>query len=157
MSLCHDDYYDVIRKTQLVSTDIYFFYKKSLFLGKRTNEPAKGWLFTPGCRAYKNETLSQTCTRLAKEELGLTILPSKCMFIGVYDHLYSNNFRDEKFGTHYVNIAYTYELSDEEKKQIKIDKQHSSVEWVPISKVLSDPRIHNLVKKTFVHIDNKFV
>ena len=147
--LNHDTYYKIIEHTQLVSTDIFFIHKNRLLLGKRVNEPAKGWLFTPGCRAYKNETLDETCIRLAKEEIGITILAKDCKFLGVYDHIYTNNFKDNKFGTHYVNMAYMYMLSDEQKNNIKSDNQHDSLHWIHISKINSHKNIHKLVKKTF--------
>ena len=150
--LDHKTYYEVIKHTQLVSTDIYFFHNSKLFLGKRVNEPAKGWLFTPGCRVYKNETLDETCVRLGKEELGINISAKDCTFLGVYDHIYANNFKDNKFGTHYVNIAYMYMLSDEQKDNIKTDDQHTHVEWVHVSNINSHNQIHDLVKKTFSDI-----
>lgn len=146
-----DTYYGVIRHTQLVSTDIFFIHKSHVLLGKRVNQPAKGWLFTPGCRAYKNERLDETCVRLAKEELGIRIGAEDCAFVGVYDHVYPNNFRDRKFGTHYVNVAYVCTLSDAH-KELKADDQHAFFEWVHVSRVASHDGVHPLVKRTFCDV-----
>lgn len=149
MSLDQESYYNVIEKTQLVSTDIYFVLKDRLLVGKRKNPPAKNWLFTPGCRAFKNETLESTCIRVASEELGISIKFSECKQIGVFDHIYPDNFRDSKFGTHYVNIAYVYQMNSIEKTNIRLDTQHSFFRWIPLDEVLNHKGIHPNVKDSF--------
>ena len=50
-------------------------------------------------------------------------------FGGVYEHLYSTNtFGAEGFGTHYCVLAYLLRLN--ERPAIKIDSQHTKVEWL---------------------------
>jgi len=50
-------------------------------------------------------------------------------FGGVYEHLYSTNtFGDVGFGTHYCVLAYI--LSFDERPIIRIDSQHTKVEWL---------------------------
>ena len=149
MSLDHESYYDVIQKTQLVSADIYFVLHNRLLVGKRNNSPAKNLLFTPGCRAFKNETLKSTCIRVALEELCIQIDYSRCSQIGVFDHIYPDNFRDSKFGTHYVNIAYAYPMRSIEKTNIRFDAQHSFFSWIPCDEVLAHKSIHPYVKQSF--------
>ena len=149
MSLSPDEYYRVIAKTQLVSSDLYCVYEDKLLLGKRLNSPAKNWLFTPGSRAFKNELLEQTCIRVAKEELGVDIKFSDCKMIGVFDHQYTDNFRDSKFGTHYVNVAYVCEFSPKQRESVRRDDQHSYFEWIPTKDVLHHRNIHPIVKHSF--------
>jgi colanic acid biosynthesis protein WcaH len=152
--LSHKDFYDVIKQTPLTSVDIYFLYKNELLLGLRNNEPAKNYWFTPGCKGYKNETQYNLIERVSKTECGLSINPEKCKLINVYDHLYDNNFKDNKFGTHYLNIAYIYEVNAKERLTLNCnqDNQHSRYVWTDINDAYNHDMVHNNVKKTIKDI-----
>jgi len=146
--LSHKDYYQVIEKTPLTSVDIYFVYKKSIWLGWRANNPGKDHWFTPGCRGYKNEPIKELIKRVAYTECGLTIDPDDCNLIDVYDHIYENNFKDDTFGTHYVNAAYFYKVSDGQVLRMRCDQQHSYFTWMECEEALADEKVHPFVKKT---------
>lgn len=145
-----NDYYNVIKQTTLSSVDLFIIKDNKLLVCKRENNPAKGYLFTPGCRTYKNEKLKECAHRVALTELNLEISVDKLMLIGVYDHIYENNFMDNTFGTHYVNTAYLYNLDSE--IDIKLDSQHEEYEWVDLNNVMEHENIHELVKITFKDI-----
>ena len=147
--LSPDEYYNIINITTLSSVDLFIIKDNKLLVCKRENNPAKGYLFTPGCRTYKNELLEDCAYRVALSELNLEIDRNKLILIGVYDHIYENNFRDDKFGTHYVNTAYLYNLDSN--IDIKLDSQHDYYEWV--ENVIEHENIHNLVKITYKDIN----
>ena len=141
-----DKYYDIIKHTSLTSIDIYFVKDNKFIIGKRNNNPAKGFLFTPGCRTYKNETQTEGLVRVAKTELGIDINPDNCKMIGVYDHMYNNNFLNNLTSTHYVDVAYVYNISDEEIKNINVDDQHEKLFMVVIDEALNkNSEIHNKI------------
>ena len=144
----HDEYYDIIKKTTLTSIDIYFIKNNKVLVGKRNNNPAKNFLFTPGCRTFKCEKQMEGLKRVAKKELGLSINPKKCKLIGIYDHIYQNNFRDDKTKTHYVDVAYSYEINNDELNNITLDDQHDNYIMVDINKALENNLIHDYVKIT---------
>ena len=150
--LSQDQYFDVLRVTPLTSIDLFLFHNNKLWLGKRTNEPAKGTFFTPGCKGHKYESQEQLAKRVAESELGITINFNKCKLIGVYDHTYYNNFRDASVGTHYVNCAYIYKLSDNDISSITLDHQHIEYIWLSIEDAISQPDVHNHVKITLYDI-----
>tara|TARA_B100001057_G_C22230876_1_gene711982 strand:- start:126 stop:428 length:303 start_codon:yes stop_codon:yes gene_type:complete len=93
-----------------------------MLIGYRNNNPARNYWFVPGCRTGKNETLSRGAQRVANSELGINIDTSKLKLLGVYDHIYDNNFQNNDFGTHYVVSAYMIILN--EKPIINGDTQH---------------------------------
>jgi|SaaInlStandDraft_7_1057024.scaffolds.fasta_scaffold26928_2 colanic acid biosynthesis protein WcaH len=147
--LSTNDYYNIIKETTLSSVDLFIIKDNKLLVCERENDPAKGYLFTPGCRTYKNETLKECGYRVAKSELNLDIDIDKLILIGVYDHIYENNFIDSTFGTHYVNTAYLYILNSDN-TNILLDHQHSNFKWV--NDVLNHDNIHSLVKTTYKDI-----
>ena len=141
-----EKYYQIIEMTTLTSVDLGIINNNKILLGLRNNEPAKGYLFTPGCRTFKYEKLDNAIKRVAKKELNLDIEPSRAKHIGVYDHIYSNNFKDNKFGTHYVNVAYRLDLLASELDLIKPDEQHEVFQWYKLENALEDEKVHSYVK-----------
>lgn len=157
-----EKYYQIIKDTTLTSIDIYFMKDNKILVGKRNNNPAKDFLFTPGCRTFKGETQTEGLKRVAKKELGLNIDPSKCKLIGVYDHIYQNNFRDELTKTHYVDVAYLYKISDEELNNISLDNQHENFRLVDINETLNNNSelnnlVHDYVKLALIDIKKLFL
>ena len=59
----------------------------AILLGKRTNEPAKGYWFTPGGRQYKGRTTREMVHILAEKELGVDM--EIVEQLGNYDHFYN--------------------------------------------------------------------
>lgn len=152
----HDKYYEIIRDTTLTSIDIYFVKDQQVLVGKRNNNPAKGYLFTPGCRTFKGEIQTDGLKRVAKKELGLNINPLDCKLIGVYDHIYQNNFRDDLTTTHYVDVAYLYKISEKELNSITLDDQHDNFSMIDIDKALENTLVHDYVKLALVDIKKLF-
>jgi colanic acid biosynthesis protein WcaH len=150
--LSKNKYLEVIKETTLTSVDLILINNNKIFLGWRNNQPAKNTWFTPGVRTYKNETQQKALERLAVTELNIKIDTNKCKLMGVYDHIYHNNFRNEDFGTHYVVTAYIYKLNDSDKNQIKTDSQHDKTKWIELSKLLDDDKVHQYVKNYYPQI-----
>lgn len=168
--LSPDKYYNVIKETSLISVDILCIYGNKVLLGKRNNEPAKGYLFNPGSRVYKYETQSEAIERVCKNEIGINVNNKKVIFLGNYDHIYNNNFIDDAFGTHYLTHAYIVFLDDDSQDQdqdqtqdqeIKItetitpDNQHQYLRWYNIDESLLNDEVHPYVKWFLKDIKNK--
>src|ERR1043166_3321169 len=98
----------ILRLTPLVAIDLIVHSPEGrILVGRRTNEPAKNFLFVPGSRISKNETRASAFRRITREELGVELRIEEARFLGVYDHIYSaNRFEKDGFGTHYVTLAY---------------------------------------------------
>lgn len=144
--LSQKEYYKVIEKTTLVSVDLLCIYEKKVLLGKRNNEPAKGYLFNPGSRVYKYETQNDAIVRVGKNELGIDLSNKNVILLGSYDHIYNNNFIDNSFGTHYLTNAYVVYLEKEDVEQIQPDSQHEILEWYDINESLVNNLVHPYVK-----------
>lgn len=61
----------VVKNTLLVSIDLCIVCDGKILLGKRKNDPLKGFFLTPGGRVLKNEAHIDCLKRVAKSELGL--------------------------------------------------------------------------------------
>ena len=75
----------------------------------------------------------------------------KIKFIGIHEHNYHNNFKDNKTRTHYVVISYLIRINEKKIKHIQHNKnpylnQHSDLKWFKIKKILKSQKFHKNVK-----------
>tara|TARA_B100001093_G_C26072068_1_gene694958 strand:+ start:48 stop:524 length:477 start_codon:yes stop_codon:yes gene_type:complete len=143
-------YLDVIKATTLTAVDLIIVYNNSILMGYRKNNPAKDYWFVPGSRTRKNEKIMDGLQRMVKSELNLEINLDKVKLLGVYDHIYDNNYNDDTFGTHYVVSAFIYILN--EKPKIKIDDQHEEIKWFPINQIKGNKYIHQYTKNYLINV-----
>lgn len=134
------EFSEVVRMAPLISIDLIVVDSlNSVLLGKRKNKPAKNYLFVPGGRVYKGESILKAYTRVLHDEIGVerTI---KGKFMGVYQHFYDDSFVSDSVGTHYVVLAYKILIDRCEVSPSLV--QHEKYEWVSGKDVLGDERIH---------------
>ena len=135
--------YEVIKVTPIASVDILYTHKNRVLLGKRNNSPAKGFLFNPGSKIQKLETITDAIQRVTKTEVGLDIDDNdRYTFIKATQHIYRDNFQDDAHGTHYISLSYKIELTDEELTFIKPDTQHDLLEWYKIDDAKTNTDVH---------------
>lgn len=141
---------EVVRNTPLVSIDLIVKNPNGRVLtGLRVNEPAKGTYFVPGGVVRKNERIRDAFKRIMLAELGMTCEIEQARFFGVFEHLYSTNrFGDPSYGTHYVVLAYEILLA--EHPSLKHDDQHSAIQWMKPTDILSSPDVHPNTKTYFM-------
>ena len=143
------DYIDVIKQTQIISTDFLIFNAEGqVLLGKRLNEPAKGTWFVPGGRVHKHELIDTAVKRITKQELGKEL--EKTSDLGVYHHIYPNNFANNDHGTHYVVFAVNILLEEKDYDlNLVPDDQHSTLKWWDVNDILTHDDIHIYTKNYF--------
>ena len=149
--LSNNDFKKIISLTPLVAIDILIKYNNKILLGKRINDPAKGYYFIPGGRILKNESLEKACIRLTNKELGFEIPFNKFNFYMNTEHFYDNNFYNSEYSTHYICLCYKYELTKEEFTKININDQHEEIKWLTIDEILVNKNIHENTKKYFIN------
>ena len=134
----------IIDSAPLISIDILLKKDGKVLLGKRVNKPAQGYFFSMGGRVNKNEAIANAMARIAKNELNIELkyIPK---FIGVFEHFYNDSIYDN-VSTHYVNLAYEYEV--EEIPNLPT-KQHSEYRWFTIDELLQSVQVHKYVKDYF--------
>ena len=134
----------VVDSTPLISIDILIKKGNKILLGKRINKPAQGYFFSIGGRINKNETIDNAMARVALNELNID-LKSTPEFMGVFEHFYDDSLY-ENVSTHYVNIAYEYEM--EETPDLPTE-QHSEYKWFNINELLESKQVHKYTKDYF--------
>jgi len=143
------DFDNIVRLTPLVAIDLIVRSPDGrILVGRRTNEPAKGWFFTLGGRITKNETLAAAFRRVSLAELGVTRNIEDARFVGIYEHFYSTNRQERAgFGTHYVVLAYeiTYPVQE---LALPAD-QHGEFAWLSQQELLLSAEVHAYVKAYF--------
>ena len=66
------------------------------------------------------ETIHEAIARITKKEVGLSISDiDRFHYLTTTQHIYSNNFIDDTFETHYVTTSFTIELTDKEATDAK--------------------------------------
>jgi colanic acid biosynthesis protein WcaH len=135
----------LVKNGPLIAMDILILDKTNkILLGYRTNNPAINSWFVPGGCIRKNESFKIAHERITLAELGVKCNISKSKFLGVYEHFYSNNFNDNKFGTHYVVHAYKIKLNISLNDLPK--EQHKKYKWFTKEEVLINKNVHKNTK-----------
>jgi colanic acid biosynthesis protein WcaH len=147
--LSQDDYYKVCEKSNITSIDIIVSYEGKYLVGKRINNPAKGFFFVPGGVIGKDETISQAMKRLSKRELSVELNIEDFNFLVISQHWYDCNCIDDKFGTHYISLSYEKELTYDEFIKINLDDQHSESKFMTKEEIFSRSDVHNNTKGFF--------
>ena len=127
----------VVDSAPLISIDILIKKDNKVLLGRRVNKPAQGYFFSIGGRINKNESIDNAMARVALNELNIE-LKSAPKFIGVFEHFYDDSMY-ENVSTHYVNIAYEYEM--EETPDLPTE-QHSEYQWFTIDELLESKQVN---------------
>jgi ADP-ribose pyrophosphatase YjhB (NUDIX family) len=149
MSFIPKEIYTTILEYMPIPTVDILFLKSNwdILLAKRNNEPLKWVYYIPWGRVEKWEKSLDAAKRKAKEELGIDIDILKLIFLGIYDDIFDNS-AFPGISTHCIPVTYSYQLSDEELREIHIgDAQHSDYRFFP---QWSD-ELHPMVK---LRIDN---
>jgi len=134
----------IVDSAPLISIDILLKKDNKFLLGRRVNKPAQGYFFSIGGRINKNETIDNAMARVALNELNIDI-KSTPEFIGVFEHFYEDSLY-ENVSTHYVNIAYEYEV--EEIPDLPTE-QHSEYQWFAVDELLNSDQVHKYTKDYF--------
>lgn len=140
---------EAIRLTPLVSIDLIVRDPQGRVLaGLRSNRPAQNCWFVPGGRICKDERLAEAFQRITRAELGAAKDFSHARFLGVYEHLYEDNFAEVPgLSTHYVVLAYELRL-DSLLLELP-QEQHEEFRWFTVDELLSAPDVHENTKAYF--------
>jgi colanic acid biosynthesis protein WcaH len=135
------EFTQVVRLTPLVSIDLVVRNAAGeMLVGWRRNRPARDTWFVPGGRIGKDERIAAAFTRLAQDELNAALRIEDARFLGVFEHLYGDNFAGEPgFGTHYVVLAYAVQAAAD---LALPEAQHSRYRWISDAALLADPAVH---------------
>ena len=149
MKLDREDFAQIVKNTPLISIDLVVRNEEGeVLLGLRNNEPARVSWFVPGGRILKNERIAQAFGRIGRDELGTELEISDSKFLGVFEHLYHENFHQETgFGTHFVVLA--YEIINSGRFEDLPNDQHHRFRWMKIGDLLSDEAVHDYTKGYF--------
>ena len=149
MLLPPDVLLEVIKYTPLISIDLIVRDdQERVLVGMRTNRPAQNYWFVPGGRICKDERISQAFQRISKNELGITMNVENARFLGVFEHLYNDNFAGQPgFGTHYIVLG--YEVWLKEPLPPMPDDQHEEFRWFTPAELLASETVHPNTKAYF--------
>ncbi len=144
-----EKFLELVATAPLVSIDLIVRNEDDrVLLGKRTNRPAKGFWFVPGGSIRKNERIAAAFERISKTELGYQLKLKQASFVGVFEHLYDDNFLGAAdVGTHYVVLAYECRLDPT--ASFKLDGQHSEAKWWGVDELLESASVHDNTKAYF--------
>lgn len=117
-----DDWATIVANVPIVSVDLLVRYDGGLLLGKRTNEPAKGYWFMPGGRVQKGETRFEAVYRIGKEELEVDVEIVEAL--GAFEHFYESSDVSGMNTKHYLANGYVVDVVGGE---LQPDEQHAEL------------------------------
>ena len=123
-----NDWETIVASVPIVSVDLVISHDGGVLLGRRTNEPAKGYWFVPGGRVYKGETRREAAHRVAREELGVEVEIVESL--GPFEHRYDTADVPGVDSKHYLANGYVVEIVDGEAvvdSGLESDDQHEAV------------------------------
>ncbi len=137
----------IVKHTPLVAIDLIVRNKEGkILLGLRKNRPARGYYFVPGGRIFKNETLDEAFRNISRNELGIELDRKDAKFLGVFEHIYNDNFFGNEFGTHYIVLAHLIDIDFELELP---EEQHSDYIWLTPEEILENEKVHQYTKNYF--------
>jgi colanic acid biosynthesis protein WcaH len=142
---------EVVANAPLVAIDLLVEdADRRILLGWRKNPPARDSWFVPGGRVRKDETLSAAFSRISEEELGQTFRLDQCVFVGVYQHFYPENFLGEHgASTHYLALAHRLWTGD---LALRLPQnQHTQYRWDSPDSIAQDPMVHAYSRAYFLN------
>ena len=147
--LAPEDFDNVVRLTPLVAIDLIVRSADGrVLVGRRIFEPARGSLFVPGGRITKNESIGAAFRRISAAELGVEKKLEEARFMGVYEHFYHTNNREQAgFGTHYVTLA--YEVTSPVRDATLPKDQHGEYAWLTEAELVKRADVHENTKAYF--------
>ena len=137
-----------VDSTPIFGIDMIIFSQKcGVLMGRRINDPAKGKLFVPGGRIYKNECIVDAFNRILLSETGLTFSFDKTTSMGLYEHFYNvTSWSASESSTHYIIEARLIEVEPKDiNSKINLSEQHSNFEWISLEDIHSNS-IHSYSK-----------
>jgi colanic acid biosynthesis protein WcaH len=133
---------EIVQHTPLIAIDLCIVDSvQQILLGYRNNRPARDSWFVPGGRIRKGEALVEAFSRIAQQELGMSLTFDQGIFLGSYEHFYPDNFFDDSFGTHYVVLAYAVYLNNIRLEGLPAE-QHNNYRLATLAEFESDQTIH---------------
>ncbi len=150
MKLALPQFRRVVRDTVLVALDLLVINGGGeVLVGKRRNPPAEGYLFVPGGRILKGESLADALNRISTAEIGVALKKQDAILHGIYDHIYPDNaFREVGLNTHYIVIACLFRVGDFVPRVH--DNQHEEMQMLQIGELLNHPDVHPYTRNYFV-------
>jgi len=140
----------LVENAPLVAIDLLIERGGKFLVGARKNRPAKGFLFVPGGRIHKGESITRALERISAQEIGIKLAIDRAEALGVTEHLYDESMFDEKTPTHYVVLPYKVAISEEE--TIRCDNQHSEMKWLSSQEILGNPNTHPNTRRYFCSV-----
>ena len=105
-----DEWRTIVANVPIVSVDLVIRRDGGVVLGRRTNEPAKGYWFVPGGRVLKGETRREAVHRVAEEELALEVEIVESL--GAFEHQYESSDIAGVDSKHYLANGYVVDVVD---------------------------------------------
>ena len=149
MQLGEEEFLRIVEATPLVSIDLIVRNEAGeVLLGKRVNRPAQGFWFVPGGRIRKNERVRDAFERISEFELGIRLKMDAARLLGVYDHIYEDNFFGKPgVNTHYVVLGFACELASGQ--SVTPDPQHEALDWWKVDVLRDSKEVHPNTKAYF--------
>ena len=142
MKFLDEELFNTVRKSlPICCVDLLFIDSEDrILLMRRSNYPAKGLLWYPGGRIFKDEHIDQTILRKSVEET--SIVPDSHALVDIQETIF-DSCESHPYSIHTINLCFLINWSKNADNAVINDNQHSDLSWLPISEVINSHHIHN--------------
>ena len=151
--LSNEDFANRVRLGTLPSIDLIISDREGqILVGERLNRPARGYLFVVGGSVQKNEDFyGEALPRISQGETGIKLCRKDVQPMGLYRHIYDDNFSGTEFGTDYFacGLKVIMPLSSAFVRETGERKQHGGFMWLDVPSLMNHNRVHENTKAYF--------
>lgn len=113
-------FHEILKWSVIPTFDLVIQYgDKGVFIVKRSIAPYKDQWALPGLRMLKPESINDTLKRIAKNEIGLDVVPNKKFFLGQFVGKFKTENNRQDLSTGYL-------IEVDSKQKYKINPEHFS-------------------------------
>ncbi|MBX4210681.1 NUDIX domain-containing protein [Candidatus Parcubacteria bacterium] len=150
-------YPTVQETTSIYCIDVFVLRRRpemQVLLGRRVNRPAKGFMWPPGGRKFRNELWGEAAARHLKKDTGLEIAPDRFRYLDHVLLLFDDRQQEPiEVGTDTPVTQMGLELTEDEGHLLDTPGELDKLEWCSIRDILDTAsKFDRCVQRAVTHL-----
>ena len=142
-----DEYGRVLDSIVVACSDIILVYNNQILIGMRTRDPQPNWWLIGG-RMKPGESFQVAASRNLKRELGLNLSPDRLKYLTTFSAVWARRHHPPtENGIHTISAVMFVNITEEEKRRIRINDEYESIKWVDPSDLVRDDYYHGALRQ----------
>lgn len=140
-------YAQVLDHVVVTCVDCMLLNNGQMLLGRRSREPQPDWWLVGG-RMHPGESFEQTAARKCREELGLTLAPSRFRYVVTVSEVWARRaVPPAAHGCHMVAVKMWAKITAAERVSITPNDEYRELGWRSLRAIATDRRLHPALRQ----------